>query len=73
MFADEELAAFVRSGPFPDDVAAIRAGIEERAKTRARGPQMFAVSDMPLPGCPARLYRPTPADAPVVVYLHGGG
>ena len=75
-FADPEVAAFV-SAPAPVfadlDVTAIRAGIDQRAQSRRRGPDLHAVNDLSVNGLRARLYRPTAADGPVVLYLHGGG
>jgi acetyl esterase len=74
-FADEQLAAFVAQ-PSPlaaFDVAAMRAGIERRARARSRGPEMHAVRELRIGALPARLYRPGAGRAPLVVYLHGGG
>jgi acetyl esterase len=80
--ADPELAAFLdafnaRPSPAPDSVgpAAMRAGAAERAAARPKGPEMDAVVELTVPpgGRPARLYRPTPSSAALVLYLHGGG
>jgi acetyl esterase len=74
-FADEQLAAYVAQSapPGPADVAAIRAGGEDRARARPRGPEMTSVADLRVDGLAARLYQPQPAPAGLVVYLHGGG
>jgi acetyl esterase len=74
--ADAQLAAFLaRPAPaFAElDVAAIRRGIAERARTRPPGPDLHAVRDVRIGSLPARLYRPVPDPIPLVVYLHGGG
>ena len=75
-FADEQLAEFV-AAPAPAfselDVTAMRDGVARRARARPRGPEMHAVRDLRVGELPARLYRPTAARAPLVVYLHGGG
>jgi acetyl esterase len=80
--ADAQLAAFL------DDLnaqpglsgaeagaAALRAGAEQRAAARPKGPEMHAVRPLLVPPerRAARLYRPTPEAAALVVYLHGGG
>lgn len=75
-FADEPLAAFVAasSQTFGElDVAQLRAGIAERAQTRAPGPELHAVSDLHVGERPARLYRPRATRAALVLYRHGGG
>ena len=75
-FADEQLAAYVAQLPPPAasfDVAAMRAGIEQRARERPRGPEMHAVRELRIGPIPARLYRPVAGRTPLVVYLHGGG
>ncbi|MDA8071433.1 MAG: alpha/beta hydrolase [Actinomycetota bacterium] len=81
-FADPELAdliAQVSSRPAETDVAAMRQGATQRARARAKGPDMAAVRDILVPAAPsapavpARLYRPQPGPAPLVVYCHGGG
>jgi acetyl esterase len=75
-FADEQLAAYVSQLPPPSagiDVAAMRAGIEQRARERPRGPEMHAVRELAIGPIPARLYRPVAEPTPLVVYLHGGG
>ncbi len=55
------------------DVAAMREGVDQRARQRPRGPEMHAVSELRIGGVAARLYRPVAGRAPLVVYLHGGG
>jgi acetyl esterase len=75
-FADEQLAAYTEQSAAALgtlDVAAMREGIAQRARTRARGPELHEVRDLPVGGVPARLYRPVAGRAPLVVYLHGGG
>jgi acetyl esterase len=75
-FADAQLAAFVAQAEpavITPDVAAMRAGIAERARVRSPGPDLHAVADLTAAGRPARLYRPAPGPVPLVVYLHGGG
>lgn len=59
--------------PGPLDVADLRAGTEERARARPRGPELTAVRDLDAGGVPARLYQPVDQPAALVVYLHGGG
>lgn len=75
IFADEELAAYVAQFPpsDPPDVATMRAGAEERARARPRGPEMTAVRDLRAGEVGARLYQPTAQPSGLVVYLHGGG
>jgi acetyl esterase len=75
VFADEELADYVAQSPsFGDlDVAAMRAGGEERAKGRPAGPDLPVVRDLRVNGQAARLYQPSPGPAALMVYLHGGG
>lgn len=81
-FADPGLARLITqvSGrPAETDVAAMRRGSSERARARAKGPDMASVRELEVPataGAPAvpvRLYRPQPDPAPLVVYAHGGG
>lgn len=75
IFADEQLAAYLAQ-PAPlgaADVAAMRAGAEERARARPPGPDMTAVRDLHVDGLAARLYQPVAEPAGLVVYLHGGG
>jgi acetyl esterase len=75
-FADEQLAAYVSQLPPPSagfDVAAMREGIEQRARQRSRGPEMHAVRELRIDMMLARLYRPVAGPTPLVVYLHGGG
>ena len=74
--ADEQLAAYLaQPGPaFAQlDVAAMRAGIAERARTRDRGPALHEVRDLLIDALPARFYRPLQERSSLVVYLHGGG
>lgn len=75
IFADEQLAAWVRSstGLGELDVEAMRTGIAQRARTRARGPEMDSVAELRAGDRPARLYRPTDGAIALVLYLHGGG
>jgi acetyl esterase len=81
-FADPELAelvAQVNSRRGGTDVAALREGGAQRARARAKGPDLAVVRDVLVPArggaaaVPARLYRSQPAPAPLVVYAHGGG
>jgi len=74
-FADDQLAEFVSgAAAFSDlEVASLRQGIAQRARMRAPGPALHAVSDLRIGRLPARLYRPVAGPVPVVVYLHGGG
>ena len=51
----------------------MRDGIARRAAARPRGPDLHEVRDLRIGEFPARLYRPVPGPAPLVVYLHGGG
>jgi acetyl esterase len=55
------------------EVAAMREGIARRAAARTPGPDLPEVRDLRIGELPARLYRPVPGPAPLVVYLHGGG
>jgi len=76
LFADDQLADFVaRPSPaFADlDVARMREGVTQRARSRPRGPDLHAVSDLRIGQLPGRLYRPAGGDVPLVLYLHGGG
>jgi acetyl esterase len=75
IFADEQLAEYVAqtAGSGPLDVADLRAGTEERARARSRGPELTAVRDLDAGGVPARLYQPVAQPAALMVYLHGGG
>ena len=74
--ADQQLAEFL-ARPTPAfaelDVAAMRVGIAERARTRPRGPDMHEVRDVRIGDLPGRLYRSATGQLPLVVYLHGGG
>jgi acetyl esterase/lipase len=81
-FADNELAAFLDdlnaqrlSSAAEPEPAALRQASRERAAARPKGPEMHAVLGLfaPPDGRPARLYRPTPGDTPLALYLHGGG
>lgn len=75
-FADRQLAALVAApaGALAElDVAALRAGVAERARSRPRGPELAEVRDVKVAGRRARLYRPAAEAVPVIVYLHGGG
>ncbi len=51
----------------------MREGIARRAAARTPGPDLPEVRDLRIGDLPARLYRPVPGPAPLVVYLHGGG
>jgi acetyl esterase len=75
VFADDQLAAFVAQSaqPGPLDVAAMRAGTEERARARPPGPGMTSVRDLRAGDLAVRLYQPLAEPAGLVVYLHGGG
>jgi acetyl esterase len=81
-FADSGLAALIdelSSGPVETDVAALREGAAQRARARAKGPDMAAVREVLVlaadgaPTIPMRLYRPQTGPAPLIVYAHGGG
>jgi acetyl esterase len=75
-FADEQLAAYAAQSAAAlgeRDVAVLREAMVRRARARAPGPQLHAVRELQVGGVPARLYRPLPGRAPLVVYLHGGG
>lgn len=75
-FADEQLAAYMSQAASvfaQPDVAALREGIARRAAARTPGPDLHEVRDPRIGELPARLYRPVPGPAPLVVYLHGGG
>jgi acetyl esterase len=81
--ADAGLAAFVaevRADPGPParvaGAAGLRAGAEERAAAKPRGPELHRVRDVLVPGAPpvaTRLYEPAADARPLVVYFHGGG
>ena len=81
--ADVELAGYVsqvRADPGPParevGAAGLRAGAEQRAAARPAGPSLAEVRDLTVPAptpIVTRLYRPTKADLPLVVYFHGGG
>jgi acetyl esterase/lipase len=76
VFADEELAAFVAqpsSAAGELDVARMREEAAQRARVRARGPEMRSVRDLRVGELAVRLYRPLAEATPLVVYLHGGG
>ena len=55
------------------EVAAMREEIARRAAARTPGPDLPEVRNLRIGELPARLYRPVPGPAPLVVYLHGGG
>src|SRR5690349_14808988 len=56
------------------DVAAMRAGVDARARARAPGPELPTVRDVLAGSRPARVYRPvTEAIGPLLIWLHGGG
>lgn len=64
------------SGPLSElSVEAMRAGTAGRVAARPRGPDMHEVRDLRMAGLGlgARLYRPTPAGGPLLVFFHGGG
>jgi acetyl esterase len=79
--ADAELAAYVEAVRQDPGSAARALGAAElrraqriRVEARPRGPQIAQVDDLAV-GSPAvrtRLYRPSAAAAPLVVFLHGG-
>ena len=71
MFADQGIADFVANATLgPLDVAAMRSGVDARARARGRGPELARVFDVPA----GRVYRPEDtAEGPVLVWLHGGG
>lgn len=82
LFADAALTHFLaelNAQPAPGAAEigprALRAGAEERAATRPKGPEMHTVRDVAIAPdhIPARLYRPVAGPAALVVYLHGGG
>jgi acetyl esterase/lipase len=79
LFADEALTQYMArsaSGPLSElSVEAMRAGTAGRVAARPRGPDMHEVRDLRVAGLGlgARLYRPTPAGGPLLVYFHGGG
>ncbi len=81
-FADDELSTFLRDfnalqlPPAAQiGVAGMRAAAEERAATRAKGPEMRLVRELVVPPTDrrARLYVPANSDGALVLYLHGGG
>jgi acetyl esterase len=75
-FADEAVERWLARAPsgFTQfDVAAMRAAVAERARSRPPGPDLDEVRDVMVGSLPARLYRPSAAPVPLVVYLHGGG
>ena len=76
VFADRELAAWVSmvaSSGGELDVQAMRDATAERARTRARGPEMDSVRELAVGELRARVYRPGEGALPLVLYLHGGG
>jgi acetyl esterase len=83
VLADAALAGYVAElrahlGPPAREVGvdALRAAAEQRAAIRPAGPRLEEVRDLTVPGTapiPARLYRPSRDDRPLVVYFHGGG
>ncbi|MEU0153465.1 alpha/beta hydrolase [Micromonospora fulviviridis] len=79
--ADAELAAFVeavRQDPGPParavGAAALRRAQRLRVEARPPGPDIARVEDLTVGSAAvgARLYRPSPAAQPLVVFLHGG-
>ncbi|MHC3467964.1 alpha/beta hydrolase [Streptomyces sp. 7R007] len=80
--ADAELTAFVSAvrrdpGPPARVVGAVELRRAQRLRAEARppGPRVEHVEDLPAGGSPAvraRLYRPSAASRPLVVFLHGG-
>jgi len=46
------------------DVATMRDGVAQRARQRARGPEMHAVSELRIGRIAARLYRPVDGCTP---------
>ena len=80
-FADAELAAFIEAvrrdpGPPARTVGAAELRRAQRLRVQARppGPEIARVEDLTVGSTAvrARLYRPSPATQPLVVYLHGG-
>ena len=74
-FADIELEACVtaQSPAGEMDVTAIREAVRMRAQLRPRGPEMHGLRELEIGALRGRLYRPTDAPGPIVVYFHGGG
>jgi acetyl esterase/lipase len=75
-FADRQLAEFVdqqQSDSGPLDAMEMRAASLERARRRARGPELAVVADTRVESMPARLYRPALDELPLVLFVHGGG
>lgn len=79
--ADEELAqwvAAIRRDPGPParelGASALRAASRRRARERPPGPQVAEVRavDVASTALAGRLYRPTLAPRPLIVFLHGG-
>jgi acetyl esterase len=82
VFADDELAEFIRSFNalnLPSAAAtgadALRSATAERTKIRPPGPELDQVRDFHISpdGPTVRIYRPTIAATGVLVYFHGGG
>ncbi|MDQ1572889.1 MAG: acetyl esterase [Actinomycetota bacterium] len=79
--ADSELASWIagiRADPGAScadtGVQALRAGAENRARSRPAGPPLPFVKDLVTDqGTPVRLYRPVLDPRPLVLFLHGGG
>jgi acetyl esterase len=79
--ADSELASWIagiRADPGAScadtGVQALRAGAENRARSRTPGPSLPLVKDLVTDhGTPVRLYRPVLEPRPLVLFLHGGG
>ena len=68
-----ELNAQSAPGAAETGPRALRAGAEERAATRPKGPEMHTVRNVAIAPdhIPARLHRPVAGPAALVVYLHG--
>ncbi|MGW1346446.1 alpha/beta hydrolase [Kribbella sp. NPDC002412] len=75
----EQVQAFLDSvGPSPDpwsaDIAIVRADAREKVLAVSGEPAPVAsVESVDADGVPGRLYRPTGAEADVLVWAHGGG
>jgi acetyl esterase/lipase len=75
-----EILRGVRAAPGPSvrqlGAEALRAGSRRRSAARPPGPALWRVTDLVVPAdppVPVRLYRPAPAPAALLVFIHGGG